>query len=60
MEGKYDLAAEHYFQAGSAAITRDEHAVALRSLVALEKLPDQNSRILAKIKSLRALISYNR
>ncbi len=60
LEERYDLSAEYYFLAGSAAITRGQYAIALRSLAALEKLPKGSELVAGKIKSLRAILSYNR
>ena len=54
------LSAEYYFLAGSAAITRGQYAIALRSLAALEKLPKGSEIAAGRIKSLRAILSYNR
>ena len=60
LEKRYDLSAEYYFLAGSAAITRGQYAIALRSLAALEKLPKGSEIAAGRIKSLRAILSYNR
>ena len=60
LEERYDLSAEYYFLAGSAAITRGQYAIALRSLAALEKLPKGSEIAAGRIKSLRAILSYNR
>ena len=60
LQKDYVMAAEYYFRAGTAALTRRDYGSALRSLAALEKLPVKEDQITEKIQQLRAIISFNR